>query len=296
VPAQTRGFVYAATGASYTTLARRAARNLRAVMPKAQIDLFTDQDIADPVFDLIHRLDHSWFRPKMEALLRSRFGRTVLMDADTIVLRDVGDLFGAVNRCDLAACISTGRPRAMYRGQPDIPRVFPYLNTGVMVIRRSRRMLALIREWEFMMRKGDLPKDQPPLRWLLYHRRVPFLVLPLEYNLVHIPLLDRWEPHFGAPRILHVQALHDVPPGEPGQPFDLVQVLGKERAAEVALRLRIDRQRSRADAPAPSDVTGHLASRMQRVGFHLGDTGGALRRLLTRTGRRRNGPPSAPRG
>ena len=52
-----RGFVFAATSPRYTIMAQRAARNLRMVMPEAQVDLFTDQDIDDPVFDQIHKVD-----------------------------------------------------------------------------------------------------------------------------------------------------------------------------------------------------------------------------------------------
>lgn len=72
-----KGFVFAATGDICVTLARRAARSLRLVHPGAEIDLFTDVRVDDSVFNQVHRLSESWFRPKMEAVLKSRFERTI---------------------------------------------------------------------------------------------------------------------------------------------------------------------------------------------------------------------------
>ena len=66
-----RGFVYAATGSAYVTLARRSARALRRIIgPDAQIDLFTDAPVHDPVFSQVHILQQASRRPKIEALLQ----------------------------------------------------------------------------------------------------------------------------------------------------------------------------------------------------------------------------------
>jgi hypothetical protein len=277
----TKGFVYATTGAGYTALARRSARNLRQAHPNVLIDLFTDQAVDDPVFNRIHKVQDSWFRPKMEALLRSRFDVTVLLDSDTIPLDHVDELFGAVSNCDLAAAMSTGRPLAMYMDQPDIPRAFPYLNAGVMVVRRNLRSQMLIREWQDMVRRNGLAKDQPALRWLLYHRRIRFQVLPMEYNLVNIDLLDQWQPHFGAPRLLHVQDLHKADPGDPLLPFHLVEVLGRPRRDMV--RHRQDRENvRRAGFKSQPSVTGDPTGWALRQRFWLLSAMEMVRRRLPR--------------
>jgi hypothetical protein len=275
----TKGFVYATTGPAYTALARRSARNLRQAHPNVLIDLFTDQPIEDPVFNRIHKVQDDWFRPKMEALLRSRFDVTVLLDSDTIPLDHVDELFQAVDRCDLAACLSTGRPLAMYLDQPEIPRSFPYLNAGVMVVRRNLRTHSLIREWRDMVRRNDLPKDQPPLRWLLYHRRIRFQVLPMEYNLVNIDLLDQWQPHYGAPRLLHVQALHDADPGNPETPFHLGAVLGPARRDTVRHRQAREAHRLTNFVP-PTSVTGTPTPFAVRLKFRLQSAWEIARRTL----------------
>jgi hypothetical protein len=263
-----KGFVYAATGAAYAALARKSARNLRAVMPDAQIDLFTDQTLTDPVFNQIIPLHQSWFRPKMEALLRSRFSRTVLLDADTIPLMDLSDMFGAVDRHSLAASMAMARPLRVYRNQPEIPRSFPYLNAGVLVAKRGIRLHALIREWEMMVRQNNLPKDQAALRWLLFHRKVPFAVLPMEYNLLNPEMLDTWDKHMQTPRILHLPALHDAPPGDPTQPFALADALGQSRADIIRALMAQEAKWMRQPVNTNTNPTGSpipLAQRLRSV-------------------------------
>lgn len=243
-----KGFIYATTGRDYTVLARRSARNLRAVMPDAQIDLFTDQEITDPVFDQIHRLSQSTHRPKMEAMLRSRFDRNVLLDADTIPVGDVADLFAILDCCHVAGALAYGRPAWAFAAQKNIPRAFPYINGGVLAFRRSPRMLQLIAEWQRMVVGNDLRHDQPALRSLLYRHRVPLIVLPHYYNMIYPGWLDRWEGNFGPPLILHIFDLHKKPPGSPDMPFDLVTVLGRRRARVVLQSLEKERLRTQQGA------------------------------------------------
>lgn len=230
---ETRGFVYATTGADYTALARRSARSLALAMPGARIDLFTDQPVEDPVFERIHRLDSGWFRPKMQAIRQSRFRRSVVLDADVIVLTDVAELFDLLDDVDLAGCQAAIRPPQVMAAQADIPRAFPMLNSGMLVTRASPAVQGLVTEWEERMRALGHTTDQPLLRRLLYQRRLPFMVVPPEYNFIHIPSLDSRTAMLGAPRILHVRSLHDRPPGDPDRPFDLTEALGEARADVV---------------------------------------------------------------
>lgn len=118
VTSGSRGFVFATTGEQYTTLARRAARTLRGVMPQCNIDLFTDRAVDDDVFDQIHRLDHNWFRPKMQAIRESRFERTIVMDADLVVVADISEVFQVLDHCDIAGVEGVTRQRRFIRPDP----------------------------------------------------------------------------------------------------------------------------------------------------------------------------------
>ncbi len=142
------GFVFATTGEEYTTLARRAARTMRAVMPGCNIDLFTDQSIDDDVFDQIHRLDHGWFRPKMQAIRESRFERTVVMDADMVVVADISEVFQVLDHCDIAAVEGASRQEKFIPPDDPVPRCVPPINSGFLAVRASSRLNAFAQAWE----------------------------------------------------------------------------------------------------------------------------------------------------
>jgi hypothetical protein len=226
----THGIVYAATGHDYTTLARRAVRTLRQVMPRAKVDLFTDQNIVDPVFDQINKLDRVSFRPKMEAMRRSRFEKTILLDADAYPILKVNELYEMLDHYEFLTSIAFTRPGWMYRDQTDIPRPFPYPQGGVLVFRKTDRVMELALRWEHDVLDGNQPIDQPALRALLFRMKINYMVLPREYNMNYLQALNHWPTVFGCPRILHVNALHTRPPGDPEQPYTLVEAIGEDHA------------------------------------------------------------------
>jgi hypothetical protein len=229
-----RGFVFAATGPLYTVLARRAARTLRAAMPGAAIDLFTDQEVDDATFDRVHALGDGFFRPKMEAMRRSRFERTVTLDADVLVLVPVPEMFDILDACDVACAPDVFRIR-----RPDPTRAFTMLNSGVVVHRKSPEIEAFFGAWEAEVRKGAR-KDQGLFRRLLFTSGLRFLPLGYEYNFMHLNFLYTWAPEMGAPRILHAAHLHRQDPGNPEEPFGLRQVLGAGKARLVEWLLASD--------------------------------------------------------
>lgn len=239
------GFIYAVTGASYLATARRAARTLRLAMPDASIDLYTNIPVEDDIFDRIFLLADDFHRPKIEALRRSRFDRTVFLDSDTAVLCDVSELFALLDRADIAAAQGWARVAQFYI-DPAIPRAFPMLNTGVLAMRRNRRTGRFLTDWEARLRNEGAKVDQGHFRACLYEHRLPFIVIPHEYNMIWPEALDIWPDHFGAPRILHVRDLHRRPPGDPSTPFALPELLSDSRAARLAELIARDR-----DWPAP---------------------------------------------
>jgi hypothetical protein len=92
-----------------------------------------------------------------------------------------------------------------------------------------------------------------------------FLPLGVEYNLIQLGMLDNWNPSAGAIRILHIRDLHKGPPGDPLQPFDLVESIGPRRARIVEL--------SQLTEEADGAVRLHLADAVEqqlypRAGTH----------------------------
>ncbi|GAA6164237.1 hypothetical protein NBRC116590_19410 [Pelagimonas sp. KU-00592-HH] len=235
-----QGFVFATTGPEYTILAQRAARTLRLHMPDANVDLFTDQQVEDTVFNKVFKLERSWFRPKIEAMRRTRFERTVILDADIIVLMDVSELFDVLHDFDLAAAGALNRGPVVTKTNPPIPRSFPFLNSGVLGIRKSAKMEAFSEEWERRLNETQAPYDQIILRQMLYEDMAKFCVYPQEYNIFDVAAFDRWRPIHGAPRILHLTELHKRPPGSPLDPFDLRAEIGQIRGDHVSKLIQFD--------------------------------------------------------
>lgn len=230
---QGEGFVFATCGDTYDILARRAARTLRRVMPQAQIDWYTDAPVDDPVFDQVHRVRHAWFRPKMEALCRSRFARTVYLDADMVVLQDLSDVFEVLRDYDFCGVHGRSRSPVMAPVTEGVPRAAPVINGGLIGIGSDPRCRELLVEWERIVHETGARYDQPSLRALLYRTELRFYALTLEYNMIDMNMIDVWRGYMGAMRILHVQELHKRPPGDPDQPFELEEFLGLLRAKHV---------------------------------------------------------------
>lgn len=231
-----RGFVYAATGRDFVTLARRSARALRRVHPEAEIDLFCDEDLEDPVFNRVHRLERVSRRPKMEALLRSRFERTLYMDADTMVVAPVEDMFDVLDQFDIALTAEQRRndDRSVAQlPEAPVPVAFPVMNGGLIALRRNARTTRFITDWQTWVHERQQKFDQPSLRALLYRSDLRMHVLPPEYNVMFFGPFMRLGPAFTAPRILHQPLLHQNPVGDPTTPLGVGDMLTEPQIVQL---------------------------------------------------------------
>ncbi|MCG6904458.1 MAG: hypothetical protein LJE68_17450 [Rhodobacter sp.] len=210
MPEQTCGFVFAASGAGFSDLAAQAAHSLRATHPGAQIDLFTDQtDVSDP-FDRVVALEQSGRRPKFESLSRSRFDRTIYLDVDVFVLADISDVFGILDRFDIAAAhdqhLNNGHCAQFWR--MPMPAAFPHLNSGVIATKRGPVTDKLFRDCDQAYRDSELGIDQPIFRELVYLSEARLAVLPAQYNTMNLQLVEAYDHDQPAPRVMHMSLLH----------------------------------------------------------------------------------------
>lgn len=239
------GVIFATTGQGYQVLARRAARSLKRVAPDLAIDLFTDDPPDDPVFDRIHRLERVSIRPKIEALRRSRFDRTVYLDADIIAVAPIDGLFEAMDRFDIGLCAeqrrSDRRNTVQYSDMPPVPDTFPQMNSGVIALKTSDRTRAMLIDWEHAVHEGRQRFDQISLRAILFHGDLRVLTLPPEYNVMFFAPFQSTRKGFAAPRILHLPRLNKrSDQGEPTAPLDASEILGAARLEGLAEHLATD--------------------------------------------------------
>ncbi|MBR9844342.1 MAG: hypothetical protein GYB25_14370 [Rhodobacteraceae bacterium] len=276
VEAGSRGIVFPATGKLYTDLARRAARTIRMVMPDVKIDLFTDQEIDDPVFDKIHALSESTHRPKIEAIRRTRFERSIVMDTDVIVIADISDMFEVLDRYDMAAALGVTKTPKMTPRDGKTPICLNPTNTGVMAVKASRKVQKFMETWEQEFQAKDNFRDQPAFRRMLYQSDLDFVTLGPAYNCIWLDLLDIWRPSMGAPRVLHVRTLHSDHPGDPETPFDLVEAIGEPRARHVKNLLAADwmlgGDPTQAITKTPNDIRKEKLRQIDAPAEHASET------------------------
>ena len=210
-PAMRAGVIYVARGVGYLDLARASAQSLRAVEPDLPVDLFTDspEAAAAGLFDRVLPIPDSGTRDKIACMALSRFERTLFLDCDTLVLAPLGDLFAVLDRVDLAVCHDVRRDTELIREswRKPLPYAVPQFNTGVMLYRRSPRVAGFLADWAAAYVAAGRSRDQVTFRELLWLSELRFHVLPVEFNLRRVTVLDAWEPGDARPTILHSHRL-----------------------------------------------------------------------------------------
>jgi hypothetical protein len=209
----TDGVIYVATGPDYLDLARASAATLKHHNPDLAVDVFTDSPDAPglEVFDAVHAVPHIHPRAKIDCMPLSRFDRTLYLDCDTLILAPFGDLFDLMRRFELALAHDMRRASGLVQeGHAErTPYAFPQLNSGVMLYRRSPATAQFFADWSARYRAAGAVRDQVTLKDLLWASDLRFYVLPTEFNLRRVTLLDAWEPLDARPTILHSHRLLD---------------------------------------------------------------------------------------
>lgn len=237
-----RGVIYVATGPGYLDLAAASARSMRQFNPGLRIDVFTDLSVTAhagklAAFDRVWPVPRVHPRAKIDCLPLTRFDRTLFLDCDTLAIGPLGDLFDVLDRFELAIAHDMRRASDLVQesGVAPTPYAFPQMNSGVMLYRRSPAMWAFLADWQARYRALGILRDQVSLKDLLWQSDLRFYVLPPEFNLRRVTMLDAWEPLDVRPTILHSHRLldHLRTPGAPRlQTLDAV--VDAERAAHAA--------------------------------------------------------------
>ena len=184
--ANSRGFVYVATGTGYLDEARDSANSLRRHHPKTPICLVTDQQspVGSP-FDHVVVVSDAEHKPIDKLLaIHCPFDRAVFLDTDTRVFGDLSPLFAVLEEFDLAAL------QDVHRGWnyelPGVPACFTEFNTGVIGFRRTPAVQEFFRQWrenhEVLARTAGFVNDQPAFRQTLYRSPLRLAPLPSEFH------------------------------------------------------------------------------------------------------------------
>lgn len=226
------GVIFVAHGQDYLELALQSAHSLKQLRPDMPIDLFTDQNCTDPVFEIVRDIPDGP-TPKLASLPYSRFRRTLYLDCDTIVLSEPGDLFDLLDRFSLAVAHDVRRTSRLIteEGSCRTPYAFPQMNGGVILYRDTPEVARFFEDWRRQYIRLGRVRDQVSLKDVLWSSDLRFYVLPPEFNLRRVTMLDAWEPLDARPTILHshrlLQHIRNLGP----RLTDLAQILSEERQA-----------------------------------------------------------------
>jgi hypothetical protein len=210
LPDRRAGVVFVATGDDYVEAARLSALSVRRSNPTLPIALFCDcapriGAEADP-FSVVHPVSQPHRRSKVDYLPHTPFERTLYLDADVRVVSDLSEVFGVLDRFDVALAHAHARNHRSTNTpwRVAIPRGFPQFNGGVIAWRRSERTQAFLRAWRDAYHESGFRKDQVTLRELLWLSDLRIATLPPEYNLRYPKYLWLWGRDEARAKILHM--------------------------------------------------------------------------------------------
>jgi hypothetical protein len=190
------GFIYAASGQSCLAEFLESYQTLRLVMPDANVTLVTDMNIEVKGVNIInlkstlpktHPLEG--FLYKTAAANLSPYKKTILLDCDTYVIKQLFRLFDLVDSFDICASLSpydTIWPRI---GNKKLLGFTP-VNSGVVCFSDSLKSTAIIRKWGDILRgkiKSSSTRknegDQTSLNESIFINDGRLCVLPNNFNL-----------------------------------------------------------------------------------------------------------------
>ncbi len=209
------GIVYVATNEVYTKAAILSAKSAKEQIGEPiKIHIWTDlPDLCKSagVFDSVEQILNPHRRSKVDYLSQTPFNRTLFLDADTRVVSDVREMFGLLERFDIAMTHAHKRAaeKSYRKWRQQFSSVFPQLNSGVILYRKTDKIVKFLEEWKAAFHEAKLGKDQLTLRELLWQSDLQIYVLPPEYNIRYSKYFDVWDPEEAKPKILHMRKFID---------------------------------------------------------------------------------------
>ncbi|GGI95671.1 hypothetical protein GCM10008995_02190 [Halobellus salinus] len=189
--ANSEGILYIATGKKYINEAVTSARSLEEHMPDIPISIISNREPDSDIFDTVFTVDNPSysFKDNVDYLRKSPYDKTIFLDSDTYVCRDISELFELLEQFDIAAAHDTGRRHKLYKDdniEVRAPDSFPMYNSGVVIFSDNIEIDNLFDKWEdIYYRHTDKASgivNQPSFREALYKTDVRIATLPPEYN------------------------------------------------------------------------------------------------------------------
>lgn len=217
-----KGVLYIAFGQSFTREAIMSLKSLRRYMKDIPICFMTDccDDVSLLNDDnlLIVKIQPQHIRSKVDFVYYTPFKKTLYLDSDTVIVRDISDIFETLDRFDVAVTHDYARKRLKYaKLVPEyekIPYAFSEVNGGVFAYasnEATHRFLSMWKNYFYKYFQQTNGWDQVSLRIALWESNVQLFHMPFEYNIrskENREKQEKFKHEFGeqhmAPRIYHM--------------------------------------------------------------------------------------------
>ena len=111
-----KGFLYIAFGDSFTKEALMSIKSLKRFNSEP-VALFTDSEKTaemDGLVDVYAKIQPTHTRAKVDFVGETPFSKTVYLDSDTVVVRNISDMFDILERFDVGFTNDYARKRTKY--------------------------------------------------------------------------------------------------------------------------------------------------------------------------------------
>lgn len=187
-----KGFLYIAFGESFTKEALMSIKSLKRYNNEPVL-LMTDQKINNEIeslIDIYSQIEPKHIRAKVDFICHSPFQKTVYLDSDTVVTRNISDMFDVLDRFDVGLVHDYARKRLKYSKlipeYDDIPYSFSEFNGGIMAFNSTEETNSFFKLWrEYFYKYYNQTNgwDQVSLRVSLWNSKVKIHTFPFEYNI-----------------------------------------------------------------------------------------------------------------
>lgn len=184
------GVFYIATGEMYVVSSINSAKSvLHNCKGKVGVSICCDKENEklakkSGLFDQVTLVKNPHIRSKVDCLAYTPYERTLYLDADTVIVSDITEMFDLLDRFDiaLAHAHNRNRERSTEPWRKPLPKAFPQFNSGVMLYRWNKKTEQLCKDWSKYYPEAGFKMDQVTLRELLWNSDLHLYALPPEYN------------------------------------------------------------------------------------------------------------------
>ena len=146
-----RGVLYIAFGDCFMKELRYSAESVKKYNPDLHISVFTDKPFECEFVDSVQIMEVRHLRPKIDYIKFAPYEETIFLDTDTIINHSLDDLYGILQKYDMALVHDLARKRKKFENTipayGEIPYSFSEINTGVIAFKKNDKTNKLFEDW-----------------------------------------------------------------------------------------------------------------------------------------------------